>query len=157
MKTTEAQPVGKFRRVGFFKRMKKIIPVLAICSLGAIGLMTGLRVAVAADLPTAEVMRQKLAHSQGVLEGIVKEDYDRLALNAQKLVQLSQTTGWYSRQTPEYELFTTEFRRHAQTLVKAAKEKNLDAATGAYMQMTVSCVSCHKYMRGTKTASLSAP
>jgi hypothetical protein len=133
--------------------MKRIIPILAICALGATGLMTGLRVAVAADQPTTEVMRLKLAHAQGVLEGIAKEDYDRIALNAQKLVQLSQSTGWYSRQTPEYELFTTEFRRHAQTLVKAAKEKNIDAATGAYMQMTVSCVSCHKYMRGFRPAS----
>lgn len=136
--------------------MKRLIPVLAICGLGAIGLITGLRVAVAADQPTTEVMRLKLAHSQGVLEGIAKEDYDRISLNAQKLVQLSQSTGWYSRQTPEYELFTTEFRRHAQTLVKAAKEKNIDAATGAYMQMTVSCVSCHKYMRGFKPASYKA-
>ncbi len=137
--------------------MKRIVPVVAIGVLGAVGLMTGLRAAMAADLPTAEVMRLKLAHSQGVLEGIAKEDYDRISQNAQKLVQLSQTTGWYSRQTPEYELFTTEFRRHAQTLVKAANDKNIDAATGAYMQMTVSCVSCHKYMRGGKTASLSAP
>jgi hypothetical protein len=137
--------------------MKRIIPLVAISVLGAVGILTGLRAAVAADLPTAEVMRLKLTSSQGVLEGIAKEDYDRIALHAQKLVQLSQTTGWYSRQTPEYELFTTEFRRHAQTLVKAAKDKNIDAATGAYMQMTVSCVSCHKYMRGTKTAGLSAP
>jgi len=134
--------------------MKRIIPLAALCALGATGLITGLRVAGAADQPTTDVMRLKLAHSQDVLEGIVKEDYDRIGLNAQKLVQLSQSTGWYSRQTPEYELFTTEFRRHAQSLVKAAKDKNIDAATGAYMQMTVSCVSCHKYMRGTKTASL---
>ncbi len=70
--------------------MKRIIPILAICALGATGLVTGLRVAVAADQPTTEVMRLKLAHAQGVLEGIAKEDYDRIALNAQKLVQLSQ-------------------------------------------------------------------
>lgn len=134
--------------------MKKIFPILIAGFLAAAGLMTGLRVAEAADMPTQEVMRLKLVHTHGVLEGIAKEDYERITANAQKLVQLSQATGWYSRQTPEYELFTMEFRRHAQSLVKAAKDKNIDAATGAYMQMTVSCVSCHKYMRGVKPVSL---
>jgi hypothetical protein len=137
--------------------MKRLIPLLSLCVLGTAGLITGMRVADAADQPTAEIMRLKLVHSQGVLEGIAREDHDRIALNAQKLVQLSQSTGWYSRQTPEYEMFTLEYRRHAQSLVKAARDKNLDAATGAYMQMTVSCVSCHKYMRGIKPASATAP
>lgn len=135
--------------------MKRIIPIAMAGALAAAGLFTGLRVAQAADQTTQEVMRLKLVYSQAVMEGIAKEDYTRIGANAQKLVQLSEGTGWYTRQTPEYELFTTEFRRHAQSLVKAAKDQNIDAATGAYMQMTVSCVSCHKYMRGAKPVSLS--
>ncbi|HEY1171457.1 MAG TPA: hypothetical protein VGH19_08825 [Verrucomicrobiae bacterium] len=130
--------------------MKHSFTILIAGILTAAGLITGLRVAEAADQPTRTVMQVKLVHAQGIMEGIAKEDFQKIGGNAQKLVQLSQGTGWYARQTPEYELFTMEFRRHAETLVKAAKDQNIDAATGAYMQMTVSCVSCHKYMRGAK-------
>jgi hypothetical protein len=133
--------------------MRYTFTFLVAALLAAAGLITGLRVAEAADQPTRTVMQIKLGHAQAVLEGITKEDFPRIEVNAQKIVHLSQGTGWYARQTPEYELFTMEFRRHAQSLVKAAKDQNLDAATGAYMQMTVSCVACHKYMRGARPAA----
>jgi cytochrome c556 len=92
-------------------------------------------------------MRQKVAYSQQVLVGIVLEDYGLIANNAEKLVELSNKTNWYSRQVPEYELFLTEFRRNAQELMKAGQQKDLDVASRAYGQMTLSCVSCHKFIR----------
>jgi hypothetical protein len=92
-------------------------------------------------------MRQKVAYSQQVLVGITLEDYGLIANNAEKLVELSNKTNWYSRQVPEYELFLNEFRRNAQDLMKAGQQKNLDAASHAYVQMTLSCVSCHKFIR----------
>ncbi len=94
-----------------------------------------------------EAMRQKLICSQEALVGITLADYDRIAKNAKKLVELSNKTNWYSRQVPEYELFLNEFRRNAQDLVSASEQKNLDAATLAYVQITFSCVSCHKFIR----------
>ncbi|MBI5774261.1 MAG: hypothetical protein HZA89_11025 [Verrucomicrobia bacterium] len=111
----------------------------------------------AADASTQEIMKLKLGYSQGALQAIAMEDYSLLALNAQKLSKLSHATGWHSRQTPEYQLFTAEFRRHADALNKAARDTNLDAATVAYFQLTLSCVSCHKYMRGVKTVRLNSP
>src|SRR5678815_5558012 len=53
----------------------------------------------------------------------------------------------HSQQVPEYELFLNEFRRNAQELMKAGQQKNLDAASLAYVQMTLSCVSCHQFIR----------
>ena len=94
-------------------------------------------------------MRQKVAYSQQVLVGITQEDYGLIANNAEKLVKLSNKTNWYSRQVPEYELFLNEFRRNAQELMKAGQQKNLDAASLAYVRMTLSCVSCHKFIRQT--------
>ena len=94
-----------------------------------------------------EAMRQKVAYSQQVLVGITLEDYGIIANNAEKLVELSNKTNWYSRQVPEYELFLNEFRRKAQEVMEAGKQKNLDAASLAYVQMTLSCVSCHKFIR----------
>ncbi len=99
------------------------------------------------ELGVKEAMRQKVAYSQQVLVGITLEDYGLIANNAQKLVELSNKTNWYSRQVPEYELFLNEFRRKAQELMEAGQQKNLDAASLAYGQMTLSCVSCHKFIR----------
>lgn len=94
-----------------------------------------------------EAMRQKMAYSQQVLAGITLGDYGLIANNAKKLVELSNKTNWYSRQVPEYELFLNEFRRNAQELMEAGQQKDLDAASLAYVQMTLSCVSCHKFIR----------
>jgi len=94
-----------------------------------------------------EAMRQKVAYSQQVLVGITLEDYGLIANNAEKLVELSNKTNWYSRQVPEYELFLNEFRRNAQQLKEAGQQKSLDAASLAYVQMTLSCVSCHRFIR----------
>lgn len=99
------------------------------------------------DSATKDAMRQKLICSQEVLAGVTLADYDRIAKNAKKLVELSNKTNWYSRQVPEYELFLNEFRRNAQDLVSAGEQKNVDAATVAYVHMTFSCVSCHKFLR----------
>lgn len=99
---------------------------------------------------TPEVMRQKLGHSQQVLRGLALQDFAILRTNATRLVRLSHTSGWQARQSPEYELFTMEFRRSAEALAAAADAGNIDAATVAYTQMTFSCVSCHKYMRAGK-------
>jgi hypothetical protein len=99
-----------------------------------------------------EAMRQKVAYSQQVLIGITLEDYGLIANNAGKLVELSNKTNWYSRQVPEYELFLNEFRRNAQQLKEAGQRKNMDAASLAYVQMTLSCVSCHNFIRKSSDA-----
>lgn len=106
------------------------------------------------EIGTQEAMRLKLGYSEKVLEGISLENYGMIKTNAQRLVALSRLAGWRARQTPEYELFSNEFRRQAEGLVIAANEKNLDAATIAYVQLTFSCTACHKYMRGAKVAGI---
>jgi hypothetical protein len=101
---------------------------------------------------TRDVMKFKLFYAQGVLEGITMENFDLVATNANKLVSLSQAADWQVRQTPEYQKFTTDYARHASALGKAARNRNVDAATVAYFQLTVSCVNCHRYLRGAGTA-----
>ena len=103
---------------------------------------------------TKEIMAEKLDYAHFLLNGIAAENFDLLANNAEKLNQLSQTTVWRAGSTPEYEALSADFRRHAVALTKAAKDRNLDAASLAYVQMTLSCVNCHKYMRNPKTAEL---
>ena len=101
---------------------------------------------------TSEIMKQKLDYAHYILNGIATANYDLMSANAEKLSKLSQAVAWRARETPQYEVFSAEFRRHADALAKAAKDRNPDAASIAYVQMTLSCVNCHKYMRGPKLA-----
>lgn len=120
-------------------------------------LLTGLAATIAPNDPkvtTREIMKLKLESSQKVLEGIATENYATVLANAQKLAALSQAAGWQARQTPEYKQLTPEFRRHAEALQKAAKEENVDAASVAWFQLTISCVNCQRHMRGMRTVSL---
>ena len=127
--------------------------VLATAAASRLGGATG----TGGDTPTAEVMREKLALAQQALKGLALQDHAMLRSASDRLVKLSHATGWAARQTPEYELFTTEFRRAAAELSRAASEKNIDGATLAYTQMTVSCVSCHKCMRGGRGPATGTP
>lgn len=100
------------------------------------------------DDATAAAMRRKLKHADRLLAGLVTPDFAGLQANGSRLVALSRGGGWTARQTPEYGLFLTEFQRATDTLIAAAKAKDLDGANAAYGQMTTSCVACHKYIRG---------
>ncbi|KAF0181456.1 MAG: hypothetical protein FD161_129 [Limisphaerales bacterium] len=124
--------------------------------LGAV-LFTSLAATVAPNDPkitTREVMKAKLESSQKVLEGIATENFVTISANAQKLAALSQAAGWQARQTPEYKQYTAEFRRHAEALQKAARDENVDAASVAWFQLTISCVNCHRHLRGVRTVSV---
>ena len=130
----------------------KISPVQVRFLGFAVGLAFLLPGQARQDLETREIMQHKLQHAQFILRGIALQDWTAIQSNANQLVKLSQMSGWQARQTPEYALFSLEFRRHAENLSKAAKSKNVDAATLAYTQLTFSRVSCHKHLRGDSAA-----
>ena len=97
---------------------------------------------------TSDFMQLKLQRAQKVLEGIVQEDYKSIEKHSQSLILLSHESNWNVFQTVDYNRHSTEFRRSAGRIRKAAEEKNLDGAALAYLQMTMNCVNCHKYVRG---------
>ncbi len=96
----------------------------------------------------ADFMRAKLTHSQDVLEGLTLEDYDKIARGAQELALASQASSWQVLQTEDYARQSAEFRRSCDSLRNAAKAHNLDGAALAWMEVTMKCVQCHKYVRG---------
>jgi cytochrome c556 len=111
----------------------------------------------AATSRTKETMRLKLEYAQKVLEGIALEDYELITFNAQKLKAISQSAEWKHRSSAEYQRHTGDFARLAESLARAGERKNVDAATVAYFQLTASCVSCHRHLRGTEQARLELP
>jgi hypothetical protein len=130
---------------------------VAVVSLGLLLLSAGLSVIPARSQQPNEVgafMRMKLEHSQKVLEGVALEDFALIERSSQQLSLLSQAANWQVLQTPDYLQHSLDFRRSADALTKAARDKNLDGAALAYVQMTMNCVNCHKYVRTARLASL---
>ncbi|MER3416037.1 MAG: hypothetical protein C4297_07500 [Gemmataceae bacterium] len=107
------------------------------------------------DAPKAreQLMKLKLQHAQRVLEGVAQADYALIERNARELILLSQKAEWLVYRTREYTMYSDEFRRNAGDLVQAAQNKNIDGCALAYVQMTMSCVNCHKYVRETRMAA----
>ena len=103
---------------------------------------------------TKEFMRDKLELAQGILEGLSVENYDLIISRSQKLGAMSQEADWKVFENPDYEQQSLAFRRNVDALTKAARNKNLDGATLAYVRVTMSCVECHKYVRGRLVAGL---
>jgi hypothetical protein len=95
----------------------------------------------------SDLMRRKLACSQKVLEGIAVADHKLIAKNAEELLAISKEAGFRVLKTPTYELHSNQFRRSAETLIENASAKNIDAAALTYVDMTLTCVKCHKHVR----------
>lgn len=126
--------------------MKRFSIVVVI----AIAVGTGLFALPGRSQPTEGVrkfMRPKLANSQHILEGLSLEDYTMISENAKRLMRLSEAAEWQVLPSPEYVRYSADFQRLANELVDAANNRDLDAATLAYVQLTINCVKCHKYVR----------
>lgn len=100
------------------------------------------------------LMQRKLQHAQKVLEGVAVNNFEKIATNAEELIDISRAAEFRVLKTPRYEVYSKEFQQTAETLVKNAKDKNLDAAALSYVELTLICVKCHKHVREVKMVRL---
>jgi hypothetical protein len=131
--------------------VKKGNRILAI-GLAVISLCTGFWVAWAENKSEpaqkeTTFMRTKLLHAQKVLEGLLTEDFEMIVTHAQKMSLLTQGLGWQVLQGQEYTQRSTAFRRSVDQLTEAAKKKNPDGVSLAYIDVTIQCFQCHQYVR----------
>lgn len=97
-------------------------------------------------------MRRKLDLSREALQGVVTEDFPLIKRSAEGLEKMSRQAEWEVFHLDEYNHFSAEFRRIARSMGKQADQKNVDGAAMAYVQLTMSCVECHKFTRGVRMA-----
>ena len=109
---------------------------------------------IADDKKPDPIMKQKLVHAQKIMEGIALGNFETIERNADELIIISHKAGWRVLQTPDYTRFSDEFRRNCENVAKGAKQKNIDAASLAYVQMTLTCVACHKHVREVRMACM---
>jgi cytochrome c556 len=95
-------------------------------------------------------MEAKLGHAQKALEGLTKEDFELVAKHSQAISLLCEDELWAVLKTAEYHERSKEFQRSVNEITEAARKKNLEAATLAYVDTMMKCVTCHKYVRHTR-------
>ncbi len=95
----------------------------------------------------AEMMQKKLKSAHLVLNGVALGNFKMMTDGGEELIRLAKSETWQLIRSPYYERHSKDFIRSAENLVKKAKEKNADGAALAYVELTLSCVRCHQYVR----------
>lgn len=92
-------------------------------------------------------MTKKMEYSQNILRGLAKADFAAIEKSARSMNELTEIEKWLRGNTSEYKRHLASFQAANKELIETAKDKNIDGATLAYMQLTMSCVQCHKLVR----------
>jgi len=98
------------------------------------------------------VMRQKLVHTQQILEAVVTSDWVSLETHSRELEQLTKDPRWLVLKYPEYARHSNTFVGAIQDLHRAAAQRDLERAPTAYVAVTMQCVECHRYLARARVA-----
>ncbi len=119
--------------------------------LGAVILVVAATTIGSAQRPSlGELMREKLMHAETLVGAVVLGNHVQIEQSAAEMVRLSEATTWSPLQTPEYLHHASDFRVAALSLADEARARDIDGVSLAYMEMTLSCVQCHKHVRGAR-------
>jgi len=99
-----------------------------------------------------QVMRQKLEHAQKILAAVVTSDWVELETQSRELERLTNDPAWMVLKQPEYARHSTAFVKAIQTLHRAAAQRDLEATPKAYIDVTLQCVECHRYLARSRIA-----
>ncbi len=95
-------------------------------------------------------MDQKLVRTQNILAGLTRADYDAIVENGRAMNIINYLEGYVKADTPEYKEQLQVFKSSTSGLIRSARNKNIEGATLAYTQLTISCVNCHNIVRDQK-------
>ena len=129
---------------------------MKILRLAAVPVLIALvGVAATAQTPaTGRVMREKLGHSQKILEAILTSNFSQLERESTALSKATQSPAWSVLRGPEYIRQSERFLKSLQEMDAAAKGRDLDAAMMHYQELTSSCFGCHRFMKDKRIAGL---
>jgi cytochrome c556 len=125
-----------------------LVALLAGCFVVACG-----RPASADDDKPTQWMKQKLEMSQNILSALTQGDFKSVEHNAQQMNVVNYLEKMVVQDQPHYKEYMRQlnvFETANRELLRQASAKNIEGATLAYTQLTVSCVQCHKLVRDAK-------
>ncbi len=100
------------------------------------------------DQTETSFMFRKLEAVNQINTGLATEDFQLIKTGGTKLLELSEDAAWKVRRDPLYLHYSSAFQTNVNGLIKAAEQESLGDATFSYINITVSCMSCHKHVRG---------
>jgi hypothetical protein len=106
------------------------------------------------DLDQSKFMRKKLEASSQILEGLTTENAALITEGARILAEMSTAEKWQVNHDVMYKQFSGEFQRSATGLLEAAEKSNFDAAALKWIDTTMKCIECHKFVRGARIANV---
>lgn len=92
-------------------------------------------------------MQRKLDLAKDMLEGLTTNNMNKVSQSAQGLNALSLESAWNVYTTEEYLDMSEDFRHSLSMVRNGAKTENVDRATLGYINMTVQCVECHRFLK----------
>jgi hypothetical protein len=98
------------------------------------------------------VMREKLEHTQKILEAVVTSDWVSLETESRELERLTTDRRWTVLKFPEYAQHSAAFVRAVRVLHNAAAQRDLEQTPKAYVAVTLQCVECHRYLARARLA-----
>ena len=129
---------------------KHVVTVVALCAV-AVASAAGWRAVTAQQLAQADIdmaMQEKLTEAQRLLAALSVEDFEQMEESANSLVRISLQAMWAKPDSPTYGNLGVRFRENAKSIADMAEAENLDGATLHYLSLVMTCVECHKLVRG---------
>jgi len=121
-------------------------------SITMIGVVVGMAAAPSQRPELRTVMREKLEHTQKILEAVVTSDWSSLETHSRELERLTNDPRWMVLKYPEYAQHSAAFVRAVQALHTAAAQRDLEETPKAYTNLTLQCVACHRYLARARIA-----
>jgi len=116
------------------------------CAAATVAALCGLGASPGQGPALNRVMREKLGHTQKILEAVVTSDWVALETHSRELEQLTNDPRWMVLKLPEYSRHSAAFVTAIQTLHRAAAQRDLEATPKAYIDVTLQCIDCHRYL-----------
>jgi hypothetical protein len=97
--------------------------------------------------PVKALMKAKTGYAHRLLDAVVAQDFDAVREQAFRLKAVAETADWNVLATAEYARESEDFIDATEGLLDSAKARNGDAVALAYMDVTLSCIHCHRYIK----------
>ncbi|AMV20148.1 hypothetical protein [Planctomyces sp. SH-PL14] len=94
-----------------------------------------------------QFMRKKLDASNRILEGLVTEDSRLVKSGADELAKMCEAETWRISKDVMYRQFSDDFQRVTKLLGESAQAGDLDKAMVRWVDVTMQCVDCHRFVR----------
>ena len=119
-----------------------IIAIVVLCACNA----------SAQTARTGRLMREKLQHSQRILQAVTTSDWGMLQRETQALTAVTKSPTWTELMTPQFRPYAAGFQKALAELTNAAERRDYDAAGSSYVALTSACLACHKHVMNSRIA-----